>query len=142
MIKKMRMKKSRRKFLKGLGAMAGAALVPGLATEGALATPITPAGTAPKKKKAAVKRKATTKRKKAAPKRKATAKRKKAAPKRRKVAIKKRAAPTGKIHQYVYQPYTQDSPPRDVPEPSTIGLVSIGVAAVALANRHKKKGKK
>jgi len=66
----------------------------------------------------------------------------KAAPKRKKVAIKRKAAPTEKISQYVYQPYTQDSPPRDVPEPSTIGLVSIGVAAVALANRHKKKGKK
>ena len=123
MIKKMGTRQSRRKFLKKLGAMAGAALVPGLATEEALATLITSDGVVPKKKKAAPKRK------KAAP------KRKKAAVKRKKVAVKKR------IHPYEYQPHTKyDTPHRGVPEPSTVGLVSIGAAAIALASRHKKKG--
>ena len=116
MIKKMGTRQSRRKFLKKLGAMAGAALVPGLATEEALATLITSDGVVPKKKKAAPKRK-------------------KAAVKRKKVAVKKR------IHPYEYQPHTKyDTPHRGVPEPSTVGLVSIGAAAIALASRHKKKG--
>jgi hypothetical protein len=139
MIKKMGMKKSRRKFLNRLGVMAGAVLVPGLAAEDALAIPITTASASAKKKKAAVKKKAAAKKKKAAVK-------KKAAPKR-KVAVKKKAAPKRKvavkrrIHPYEYQPETEGgNPPRSVPEPSTVGLVSLGVAAIALATRQKKKG--
>jgi hypothetical protein len=112
----MKMKKSRRRFLKRLGAMAGAALVPGLATEDVLAIPITTSDDATKKKVAA---------------------KKKAAPKK-KVAVKKKAAPKKKIVTYYDPPYTQ--PPVGVPEPSTFGLVSIGVAAIALATRHKKNG--
>jgi hypothetical protein len=124
----MKMKKSRRRFLKRLGAMAGAALVPGLATEDVLAIPITTSDDATKKKVAA--------KKKAAPKKKVAVK-KKAAPKK-KVAVKKKAAPKKKIVTYYDPPYTQ--PPVGVPEPSTFGLVSIGVAAIALATRHKKNG--
>ena len=128
----MKMKRSRRKFLKRLGAMGGAVLVPGLAAEHALAIPITTTGAATKKK-AAPKRKVATK-KKAAPKRKVATK-KKAAPKR-KVATKKKT-PT-----YSYKPPYKRPPhksPASIPEPSTVGLVSIGVAAIALATRHKKK---
>ena len=148
----MKMKQSRRKFLKRLGAMAGAALVPGLATEDVLAIPITTHDpiTTPDhatKKKVAAKKKAAPKRKvaakkKAAPKRKVATK-KKVAPKR-KVATKKKAA-TKKNSVTYYDPQYRyhdrpDTPPVVVPEPSTFGLVSIGVAAIALATRHKKNG--
>jgi hypothetical protein len=143
MIKKMGMRKTRRKFLKRLSALAGAAIVPGLAVEDALAIPITPDGATPKKKKAAVKKKVAPKRKKAAvkkkvaPKRKKATVKKKAAPKRKKVVAKRRVLPYES--QYGYQPLTDQTPPRGIPEPSTAGLVSIGVAALALAKRHKKK---
>lgn len=148
MIKKMGMKNSRRKFLKRLGAMAGTVLVPGLVAEDALAIPIASA----KKKKAAVKKKAAAKKKKAAVKKKAAPKRKKAVAKKkaapkRKVAVKKKATPKRKVAAkrrilpYEYKPETEGgNPPRGVPEPSTVGLVSLGVAAIALATRQKKKG--
>jgi len=105
MSKIMSMNKNRREFLQRLGAMAGIALVPGLATEEAHAIPVTTTG-APAKKKAAPKKKVATK-KKAAP-------IKKAAPKKKRVSV---------------------------PEPSTVSLMSAGVAAIALAHRYKKKSK-
>lgn len=131
----MKMKNSRRKFLKRLGAMAGAALIPGLATEDVLAIPITSSG-GPTKKKAAPKKKAATKKK--------VATKKKAAPKK-KVVAKKKVATKKKIvarNDLPYTPYDPPytPPPVGVPEPSTFGLVSIGVAAVALATQHKKNG--
>jgi hypothetical protein len=118
--------------------------VPGLAVEDALAIPITTAGATAKKKKAVAKKKAAPKRKKATVKRKA-------APKRKKAVAKKKAAPKRKVvaksrilpYEYQYEyPLDTDQPPRGVPEPATVGLVSIGVAAIALAKRLKKKGKK
>jgi hypothetical protein len=157
MIKKMGVRKSRRKFLKRLSALAGAAIVPGLAVEDALAIPITTAGATAKKKKAVAKKKAAPKKKKAVAKKKAAPKRKKAtvkrkaAPKRKKAVAKKKAAPKRKVvakrsilpYEYQYEyPLDTDQPPRGVPEPSTVGLVSIGVAAIALAKRLKKKGQK
>jgi PEP-CTERM motif len=124
----MKMKNSRRKFLKRLGAMAGAAIIPGLAAEDVLAIPITTPPGAPTKKKAAPKKKVATK--------------KKAAPKK-KVVAKKKAAPKKKIVTYYDDPpydLPHTPPSVDVPEPSTLGLASLGVAAIALATRHKKNG--
>lgn len=123
----MGIRKTRRKCLKRLSALAGAAVVPGVAVEDVLAIPITTAGATTKKKKTSVKKKAAPKKKKATVK-------KKAATRKKKVVARRKVLP------YEYQPYTDLTPPRGVPEPSTAGLVSIGVAAIALAKRHKKKG--
>jgi predicted house-cleaning NTP pyrophosphatase (Maf/HAM1 superfamily) len=122
----MSKKESRRQFLKEVGALSAAAIAPGLFIESASAN--TETAIQVSKKKAASKKK--------------VAKKKVA---KKKVAKKK--VPNNHVvycdqdecGHYVYEKPGDGKPTVSVPEPSALGLLTIGLGALAYARKKNKK---
>ncbi|MES9991676.1 MAG: PEP-CTERM sorting domain-containing protein [Candidatus Thiodiazotropha sp.] len=119
----MSKKEDRRKFLKELGALTAAAVLPAaLVTESASANTESPQRVTKKK----VAKKKVGKKK--------VAKKKVAKKKRVVYCDHEECGPNG-----YYPPRNGDGPPVSVPEPATLGLMTIGLGAMAFARKKKNK---